>query len=94
MIPDASKEALSLMKRMLTFESSKRISATQMLSHPYFSDVRLDSGKEKKEKTISVKTNMNERKKRDSSYHKNQKYYTNFITKTSNHSKNIFPANQ
>lgn len=94
LIPSASKEAISLIKRMLTFESSKRISATQMLSHPYFSDVRLDSGKEKKEKPISVKTNINERKKRDSSYHRNQKYYENFITKTSNHIKNKFPANQ
>lgn len=58
LIPNASKEAINLLKRMLTYESSKRISASQMLSHPYFSEVRLESGKEKKEKTMSVKYNI------------------------------------
>lgn len=50
-----------------------------MLSHPYFSDVWIESGKEKKEKTMSVKTNVIERKRRENSFDCFEDYYVNFI---------------
>ena len=37
---NASEEGIDLLKNMLTFESSKRISATKMLSHSFFDEVR------------------------------------------------------
>jgi serine/threonine protein kinase len=38
-IKNASPEAIDLLKNMLTFESSKRISSSKMLKHPYFKNV-------------------------------------------------------
>jgi len=36
MIPNASPEAINLLQRMLQFDPQKRITAAQMLQHPYF----------------------------------------------------------
>lgn len=70
------------MKRMLCFESTKRISASQMLSHPYFTDVRIESAKEKKEKSMSINTDL-ERRKREKSMEHFEDYYQQFLKKPS-----------
>lgn len=52
---------------MLTFESSKRISANSMLLHPFFADIRIESSKGKKDRDLSVKPDLQTKRKRESS---------------------------
>jgi len=37
-LPNASESALNIMKLMLTYDPSKRITASQILRHPFFAD--------------------------------------------------------
>lgn len=53
-----------------------------MLSHPYFQDVRIESGKEKKEKSLSINVNMERRKKEEALEHF-EDYYQEFLKKPS-----------
>lgn len=40
MLPGASDEAVDLLRRLLTYDPSKRISAKDALRHPYFAEIR------------------------------------------------------
>lgn len=39
--PQANKEALDLLSKMLIFDPSKRITVNEALKHPYFSDYNI-----------------------------------------------------
>lgn len=50
-----SEESIDLIKRMLTRESSNRISAEDALSHPYFNPNRLKLSLEEEEFSLQLK---------------------------------------
>ena len=45
LIPHASPECVDLMMKMLAYDASERITAREALRHPYFREVRLESGR-------------------------------------------------
>lgn len=62
-----------------------------MLLHPYFQDMKIKPVVEKREKNLSVKTNLQERRKRESSYDQFEDYYSKIMG--NNQKKSFKPQN-
>jgi serine/threonine protein kinase len=44
LFPTASPECLDILRKMLTFDHKKRLTAVEALNHPYFKDIHLTEG--------------------------------------------------
>eukprot|EP00472_Partenskyella_glossopodia_P006477 CAMPEP_0197529230 /NCGR_PEP_ID=MMETSP1318-20131121/27678_1 /TAXON_ID=552666 /ORGANISM="Partenskyella glossopodia, Strain RCC365" /LENGTH=381 /DNA_ID=CAMNT_0043084613 /DNA_START=354 /DNA_END=1502 /DNA_ORIENTATION=- len=59
--PDASEEAIDLLSKLLRFDPKDRISAAQMLSHPFFKDFHDSKDEPTLKKPIRIKFDDNKR---------------------------------
>lgn len=46
LIPDATEDALDLMKKCLTYDPAERLTALEILKHPFFNDLYDDNDNE------------------------------------------------